>query len=129
MLTDAERKVLTKFLGECWHIPVWSDGPRDAKEFRCQKCRKKAPYPGINILKNRTFATPDDLHAVYSAMVRKGEWNGWMNYANMKCGWKDFDPIRDNAFNYLCQYIFCLNAPEQIEERMKMAAEFMEGKC
>ena len=72
------------------------------------------------------YSPIEELNAVYSAMVRKGEWDGCMNYANMKCGWKDFDPIRDNAFNYLCQYIFCLNAPkQQIGERLKMVVEFL----
>ena len=134
MLTDAERKLLTEYLGECWHewlhiIPEEDDGYYDYTE--CQKCHEK--YSGPHRGSQRTFTTPADLHAVFSKMVEKGKWPKFRRHAEHQYGLIPFiEPItEDEEANFdidLEEWLFCLACPEQIPERMRMAANFIRGR-
>jgi|GEM_PF-4201014 len=99
-LTEAERKALDDFM--------WAAGDVDEE--------------GDQVI--RHYDTPADLHAVYSAIVRKGEWDRFMNFANMTCRWDNLDPIRDNVFNYFTAWLFCLASPDY-EERCQMVADWL----
>ena len=66
--------------------------------------------------KNRTFGIHVDLYAVYSRMVEKKEWKEFWGEAH-KC--KYAPPYGQPEFT---AWLFCLNCPDQIPERMKMAA-------
>ena len=117
MLTDDERKVLTEYIGECWH-EVEREG-----DSHCRYCREHYHH-----VQNRTFATPADRDAVYSAMVAKEEWEKfyrymYRNYCSQEGGkFFEFPP------SYFTAWLFCLNCPEQIPERMKMATNFIKER-
>ncbi len=121
-LTDDERKMLTEYLGECWHEVSY-------KEYRyvC-KCGKEDDHQNsadpMAVIRGftkehsgRTFTTPADLHAVYSAMVRKGEWEEFE--ALMWEKWPDVGSFKHGIAKYAA-WLFCLAHAEQIPERMKM---------
>jgi hypothetical protein len=63
----------------------------------------------------------DDLHAVYSAMEAKGEWEEFVDHCMSKLTWAECLPQSITA------WLFCLNHSEQIPERMKLAAEWIKN--
>lgn len=63
-----------------------------------------------------------DLHAVYSKMVGKGEWDTFFFWVH-KGMW--VDPWTDVMF---AAWLSCYGTPDQIPERMAMAAEWIEGR-
>jgi len=68
----------------------------------------------------------EELNAVYSAMVKKGKWNAFYTERFNEwyvTAWLDEDEDEDSMFT---AWLFCLNAPEQIEEQMKMVCEFID---
>lgn len=112
-LTDDTRRLLTGYIGE-----YWIDPEVISYEF------------GIGARTyNRTFTLPTDLHAVYGAMVRKGEWSNFIDHAK-----EIFNSCEGNYRQFywtedFTAWLFCLNEPEQIGERMQLAADFLkEGK-
>ena len=125
MLSEADRKALTEYIGECWHEPkplsyqMWVGG-RGSHCYTCVKCG--CNYPGE--WTPRTFTTPADLHAVYSAMVRKGEWIDFYRYSWLKGGGISGG---NNHEERHVSWLFCLDAPEQIPARMKMVVEFIKN--
>ena len=121
-LTDDDRKMLTEYLGECWHEVSY-------KEYRyvC-KCGKEDDHQNsadpMAVIRGftkehsgRTFTTSADLHAVYSKMVRKGEWEEFE--ALMWEKWPDVGSFKHGIAKYVA-WLFCLACPEQIPERMKL---------
>lgn len=123
MLTDDDRKMLTEYIGECWpEYGVDADG----YEAPCNKCWK-----WIDEHNNRTFTTLADLHAVYSRMVELEEWHQFMNYAHNQCPLEaDLDlPINNGSdMADFTAWLFCLNAPDQIPERMRQVSKFIKEK-
>ncbi len=117
-LTEHHRKALTEYLGECWHEAFW----HDIRGIACVKCDK-----GLNGIfdLHKTFTTPADLHAVYSRMVEKGEWDDFNDIAI-----ETLVRLSDHLFttSELNAWLFCLNCPEKIPARMVMAAEFCERR-
>ena len=123
-MTDADRKLLTEYLGEYWHEDLSSI-------YHPQRCSCGREYgedmPSIYLrehieLANRSFSTPDDLCAVYSKMVERGEWEKFFDelYSKWWATHLTTAPAEDFA-----AYLFCLAAPDQIPERMAMAAEWV----
>jgi len=141
-LTDDDRKMLTEYLGECWHeiaepITDWEE------PVFCLKCKQQVSWtwtppekPTVRqhqVALNYHFTTPADLHAVYSKMVEKGEWSKFRRYAEYQYGLIPFlEPItEDEEANFdidLEAWLFCLACPEQIPERMKLAAGWIRAK-
>ena len=103
MLNDERRKVLTKYLGLCWHegrMPINCG-------YRCIKC-------GDTFTTNRTFDNRNDLMDLYEALYREMKWFGF-RLSLLTC---------DDS------HAFCLSG-EGYEQRCKMVAEFYgweEGK-
>lgn len=114
------RKTLTLYLGECWHSMV-DKGPYETTCNKCGMSFASIHYSDWDINKfYRTFTTPADLYAVYSKMVEKGEWEGFIERM-----WS----IPPTGFiDTFTAWLSCYGCPEQIPERMKMAAEFLEGR-
>lgn len=92
MLTDDDRKLLTEFLGECWHDgPIFREyipGVEHIQfvELECSKCHG-------HYLKNRTFTTWQDTGDLKERLVEMGEWIGFKQFARMnhpECGGEDF---------------------------------------
>ena len=124
-LTEYHRKVLTEYLGECWHHKG-NISVQGMKAYSCSKCGSRD--------RNRTFTTPADIYAVYSRMVELGEWEEFCEYADeiwgrnpilSKLWWESAD---DWQFPLLSSWLSCYGCPEQIPDRMKMAATFIEER-
>jgi hypothetical protein len=150
-LTDADRRVLTEeVLKKCWH-EVRGDAIPDDKDYAlCIHCGIECSVewskclsgeipmdavPADDILiatNNNTFATPDDLHAVYSALVEMGKWGEYIAWLveNGKTG--DFKEYNGLSGPYKEHYLYpvgvrwlsCYGCPDQIPSRMKMVAEW-----
>jgi hypothetical protein len=123
-LSDDLKKFLTEtVLRECWHeICPYSNTQQGTDiELFCSKCNESF---GISVLfdpgkGNRPFTTHPDLIALYEAVDRKLMMHLLNDYMYERYTGKE-----DNYFSWL----FCLNHPEQIPERVKMVAEFMGWK-
>lgn len=96
-LNEEDRKLLTGYIGECWDS-VHASAPKDC---------------------NRTFATLDDLFAVYSKMVKEGDWATFENY--------QFDTHPGLLFcdGEFTAWLFCLDRVDQVPDRMKLAVEWI----
>ena len=116
-MNDENKKLLTEYLGECWH-EMEPDLELNYGIYRCKKCLISS---FAHKLYRRTFTTPADLHAIYSKMVEKGEWDAFDNWS----WWyrKGAEPKVAHSV-----WLFCLNCPEQIPERMVMVAEWIERR-
>ena len=111
-LTDDDRKMLTEYLGECWHKVKAPDSKLSKATWpTCELCNT----PGWDCYR-RPFTTPADLHAVYSAMMRKGEWAGFIEKTYEDWATEVYGP---QAGEFIA-WLFCLACPEQIPERMKL---------
>lgn len=104
-LTDAARKRLTEFLGEC---------PHDIEPLfgRCPNCGQ-----GTLRAKRRTFSTPDDRQAVAERLMEADWWSSFRMYAVFAYDGEDLD-IMDFAYWLLVQH------PERF---CWLAARFLEG--
>lgn len=104
-MTDADGKTLTEYLGDEWYPHTYTDPS------------------GLNWKvkgNNRTFSTPDDLHAVYSRMVEKGDWEKFEGWALLQKTGQKWEILSS-----FYRWLFCLNTQDQIPERMAMAAEWV----
>ena len=72
--------------------------------------------------KIRGFDAPADLHAVFSAMVSKGEFGAFESYAYSV--WDDRFPYQKRQIPFI-PWLFCLSDPSQIGEMMEMVANFI----
>ena len=114
-------------LGECWHAFTFNDFG-----YKVCKCNGKPWIFGdsnerIDLHTNRTFTTRNDLMDLYELIEKDGKLISFLNYLNAACDWKDFDPIRDRALEYLFKWLFCLDG-SGYEEKCKMVAEFYGWK-
>ena len=81
-ITEAQRKLLTEWLGECWHDKDsgWiGDGvhPMSYEVFHCYKCKKESRWK--EDLNQRTFDNWND----FGAVVKKLVW-GYILYFSSK---------------------------------------------
>ena len=134
-LTENHRKALTEYLGKRWNMKTG--------DWFCQNCEKLweksiesgvvcsycgcparfyTPFPDED--QNYTFATTADLHAVYSRMVEKNDWLPFYTYADNI--WRDAS-LGCWDFEY-AKWLSCYGCPDQIQERMAMACEFINRK-
>lgn len=125
-LTNEERKLLTEYLGECWH-KLNGGLSGDLMYCRCSTCNKWIHIADIEIGSyQRTFTTITDLHAVYSKIVEKGEWaRFYYRMFPIKANIDSINRIGSTQPDFAA-WLFCLNCPEQIPKRMKMVSEFIE---
>jgi len=70
MLTESDCKLLTVYLGECYHI-------YNGTAWVCQNkgCNAHAPKD-----KNRTFTTIQDFYDLKVKMVEQGEWASYSKF-------------------------------------------------
>jgi hypothetical protein len=123
MLTDADRKKLTEFLGECWHhitdhcvAGVW----KHWWECDCGEKRFIDYIQALGHATNCTFTTEADMLAVYRKLVETGKWDEFCGEAH-KC---KYNP--PYAWNDFFAWLFCLSTPSEIPDRMAMVAEFVK---
>jgi len=104
-----------KVLGECYH-------ETEPTSLRCIKCGTNVDYRNW-----RTFDNRNDMMDLYEQIEKDGKLISFLNYLNAACDWKDFDPIRDRALEYLFKWLFCLDG-SGYEEKCKTVAEFYGWK-
>jgi len=70
-MTDNQKKMLTEWMGECWHEwnPKVQNGETSEGQPYCLKCDYQGTY-GFR----RTFDTWADLGACMEKLAEKGEW-------------------------------------------------------
>lgn len=80
-LTDERRKLLTEYLGECWHEPS------DDDYMLCRHCG--ATFIGVwrddggfrhmeAIVEQRTFTLDSDMMALFRTIYRNAKWNDFV---------------------------------------------------
>ena len=86
-MTDEMRKMLTEFLGECWHEWGWVSGGG----LVCKHCSIDL-YGNNNLFHNkvmgkpdhRTFTTDADMMAVFRKIRDAKRWGAFREYAFLK---------------------------------------------
>jgi hypothetical protein len=121
-MDDADRKLLTEYLGECWHEP----GDRVSKEspvIQCAKCKKYYhPMSGFH-----TFTTLTNMMDLYEAIVKKGKWWEFVDYAgnqDTEHSVTEFETTFQ-IFASIASWLFCLNG-QGYEERCQMVADWIK---
>ena len=79
-MTDTDRKILTEFLGECYHI--YNGTAWVCQNAGCHAHSDKNP--------NRTFTTPDGFFSLKNKLVEKGMWEKFWAWV-----WDDVYPPDD----------------------------------
>lgn len=80
-MDDETRKMLTEWLGECWH-EYDLGGFRNLKEyFMCDRGYPPCGKCNSHNIFQRTFTTPDDFFAVKNRLVELGLWEEFRKYA------------------------------------------------
>jgi hypothetical protein len=69
-MNDEDRKLLTKFLSECWHEVEY-----EGDSF-CQHCEEHYTHA-----QNRAFTTAQDMMDLKDKLVEKGMWKGFLRSA------------------------------------------------
>jgi hypothetical protein len=87
-LTEADRKRLTEFLGECWHEDELFRCDDGSSFIRCKKCRRP-----LSRWEPFAFTSPDDRQALCEKLMEKGLWDGFSLYAWYK--WWNLDGGND----------------------------------
>lgn len=95
-MTEEKRKVLTEWMGECWHeedIEYTKKAIRDPRHRSvfaiCSKCKKT--YGRSK--RDRTFTTDADMMAVFRAIRDKGIWNQFEPYCWKKSELKGLEGL------------------------------------
>ena len=81
-MNNDDRKLLTEFLGECWHNKTiyFTEEGIECGDI-CSKCNLRGDdYDGQ--LRQRTFTTAQDMVDLARKMVEKGVWEGFMRYSD-----------------------------------------------
>lgn len=106
-MNDDRRKMLTEYIGECWHEAL----PMGFSTAHCQKCTR---HHG-----NRTFTTWSDLGVVKEAIEESGDVSGFLDFAF----WK-YAALPKSTKN-VGGYVWWLFTPDRFCE---LAAELLEGR-
>lgn len=124
MLTEAQCKRLTLFLGECWH-----EDQSSIYHPCCCSCGKEY---GEDIyrcftdhleLSNRTFTTQADMMDLYKKLHEVGKWGEFISDTYFK--WEGGQMLLPAEGDFIA-WLFCLSG-EGYEERCGMVDEFLEG--
>lgn len=110
-METADRKLLTEWLGECWHEVTSNDYIRQGIVWECKKC-------GDRNYSNRTFDTDTDMMDCMRKLEKEGKWNDFSSWA-----WGD-RPRNDDDIAGFFAWLLCLSDPKEIEERCAMVVEF-----
>ena len=109
-MEEKDRKLLTEYLGLCWH-------ERSSVLGKCIHCGRVCNR--VTSMDPRTFTTMPDLIALYEAIHGADEFDKFLIYSISVEHQVDWDYI---------PWLFCLNAPDQIPERCKMVAEWVRER-
>ena len=117
-MTDDNRKLLTEYLGICWHTGNQSSAVGRVRMTggiilqKCTKCGKIMSDSFHIISENRTFATPDDFFALKDKLVEKGDWGQFIAFAELV-------RLCDNCIEWIDWLINPANFCELVAEWLK----------
>jgi hypothetical protein len=113
-MTDEQKKLLTEYLGECWHsssLIIHND-----TSGQCKKCGTMLYIIGGA---NRTFTTRNDLMDLYQKAYEDGKWDEFFWFSASHC-----KPKREGlGCSETTAWLFCLDGKDY-EKRCKMVSEF-----
>lgn len=113
-MIDTDRKLLTAYLGECWH----EQDDRYETMHVCKICKQR-------VGPNRIFSTEPDMMALYRRMVeKKGE--EFCNCVGEK--WESIRCYVDMDIPDFTAWLFCLSG-EGYEERCQVVADWLKEKA
>ena len=125
-LTDAERKMLTGYTGECWHKLIHSAVCRPPI---CLCNGQETIYTSLHL--NRTFDNYKDSLQLAKKMVEKGDWLEFITYAGPL--WRTpktdkkieltVDCVREIHAEFY-QWLF-VDDPQRLP---KLAAQYLKGE-
>jgi hypothetical protein len=104
-MIETDRKLLTEYLGECWHDYDWVNGVG----WKC-KCGHEAYLPDT-FKNNRTFTTREDMMDLYEVIWKKREWEGFIDYSgneDTEHDCSEFETTLD-IFASMAAWLFCLS--------------------
>ena len=80
-ITDKQRKMLTEFIGECWHdIKRSAVGISPFTVEVCSKCKEVISNSETTYKENRTFTNDSDMMEVRKMLRDEGLWHGFYNF-------------------------------------------------
>lgn len=106
-MNDADRKLLTEYLGERW--------------------RDKTVEDVFEWEENRDFTTRNDMMDLYEAIAKKGKWWEFVDYAgnqDTEHSVTEFETTFQ-IFASMASWLFCLNG-QGYEERCQMVADWIK---
>jgi hypothetical protein len=121
-LSEDQKRLLTEFLGECWH-----EFSKDVEGFDgpCVKCRT---WRSSSIV--RTFLTYQDLGDVKEKLVEKGLWSSFLIYAI--CKFQDERGLGAGGYTKdipgLFIWFLCPLDEQGNPHFCRLVAEFLEGQ-
>ncbi len=126
-------KILTEYLGECWHdlagfgYPIRDDWFALKKSYthppkynRCIHCGKSARF----LRDNRTFDTRDDMMDLYQRIAKKESWELFVTNTMFLHRGDYYMETPKDAIPFM-SWLFCLYG-EGYEERCRMVAEWVK---
>lgn len=127
-------KILTEYLGECWHdlagfgYPIRDDWFALKKSYthppkynKCIHCGKSARF----LRDNRTFTSRADMMDLYEAIAKKGEWFDYYYHMFNKFARLMADISKGSTQQDFAAWLFCLNG-QGYEERCQMVADWIK---
>jgi hypothetical protein len=81
-MTDEQRKLLTEYLGECWHEWGYVRGSVKQEIFQCVKCGETCKGIVNCHQKQRTFDNPEDFFVLWNWVKKKDWWEDFLHAAN-----------------------------------------------
>ena len=79
-MTEEDKKILTEYLGECWH--VW-DG-KDIMKGNVKMCGECKSWQDFDFDIHRTFTTWQDFGDVFEKLEEKGEYHMFEHFVRGK---------------------------------------------
>ena len=135
-MNDDRRKMLTEYIGECWHESDQTDCVGRQKlnggtlYQKCKHCNKIMSSSFERFLYNRTFTTESDMIALYRNLWKAVGMQSWYRF---------YDEAMDiyHEIHNPCEcltdtggftaWLFCLSG-SGYDERCQMVYEFLKGE-
>ena len=113
-MIDETRKLLTEYLGECWH-------DLNSTLHKCPICAK--PFIAYRKDMRRTFTTREDMMDLYKAIVKRGEWGNFTE--EIYYDWEDIRGFVRPGPGEFNAWLFCLSG-DGYEEKCQMVVDWVK---
>jgi hypothetical protein len=121
-MIETDRKLLTEYLGECWHEWQYIKGSIRQELFQCCKCGEACKGVASEEQKQRTFTTREDLYDLFGKIYEAGRWEEFEAYAWDR--WPDVGSFKHGIGKYTA-WLFCLSG-DGYEERCQMMTDWIK---